>query len=140
MLRKAPLDAAGKGGDGASNGEGPGGAARQDVEFGVMLEGGSVSGVEIDDSNRGEGVEGGTPTEGAVREGEGTRTGLGDDDDEGIEMMELGGEWRVENGMSAVPWYLFQGTQFREVGTGRHMHSRGRRKSTSKGCLHFKLL
>ena len=64
--------------------------ARPDVEFGVVLEGDLVPAAEGEDSGEDEHVEGGGSAEGEGRDGEGAGPGLGGD--EGIEMMELGGE------------------------------------------------
>lgn len=85
MMLGPPFNAAGSDG------------ARQDVEFGVMLEGDLVSGVDVDDSSEGEGVEGGGSVVDEAGEGESAVPGLVED--EGIEMMELGGEWKRKEGV-----------------------------------------
>lgn len=81
--------------------------ARQDVEFGVVLEGDLAAGteVEVGDSGEGEGVEGGGSVDGEGRDGEGAGPGLGGD--EGIEMMELGGERKWGGGSGAAAVFLF---------------------------------
>ncbi len=82
MMTKPPLGSADSDGDaGAGDGRGVGGATH-DVEFGAILEGSSVFGVEIEGRRGGQGAGSGSAGGGIeVQEG-----------DLGIEMMELGGE------------------------------------------------